>query len=148
MRLASSLCPSLLSALWGLVFIWRPATDVVIKICYTYFHIKLNSVCRLSNEYPFHPDIILSNSTFHHYYFFCVIQSQSSYDAEDYEGAQRLGRKALHMGIASLVIGLLIIMVFCIVHFTTVLICTKPDSYFWVHCKLKILSLFTSESIL
>ncbi|KAI7797789.1 putative transmembrane protein 233-like, partial [Triplophysa rosa] len=47
------------------------------------------------------------------------LMSQSSYDAEDYEGAQRLGRKALHMGIASLVIGLLIIMVFSIVHFTT-----------------------------
>ncbi|XDV48756.1 hypothetical protein PO909_018128 [Leuciscus waleckii] len=53
------------------------------------------------------------------------LMSQSSYDAEDYEGAQRLGRKALHMGMASLVIGLLIITVFCIVHFTTVLICTK-----------------------
>ncbi|XP_056585941.1 transmembrane protein 233 [Triplophysa dalaica] len=50
------------------------------------------------------------------------LMSQSSYDAEDYEGAQRLGRKALHMGITSLVIGLLIIMVFSIVHFTTVLI--------------------------
>ncbi|XP_016361175.1 transmembrane protein 233-like [Sinocyclocheilus anshuiensis] len=47
------------------------------------------------------------------------LMSQSSYDAEDYEGAQRLGRKALHMGIASLVIGLVIITVFCVVHFTT-----------------------------
>ncbi|XP_065104020.1 transmembrane protein 233 [Paramisgurnus dabryanus] len=47
------------------------------------------------------------------------LMSQSSYDTEDYEGAQRLGRKALHMGIASLLIGLLIIMVFIIVHFTT-----------------------------
>lgn len=61
--------------------------------------------------------------------FLSLIQSQSSYDAEDYEGAQRLGRKALHMGIASLVIGLLIITVFCIVHFTTVLICTKCFEY-------------------
>ncbi|TRY65584.1 hypothetical protein DNTS_015194 [Danionella cerebrum] len=47
------------------------------------------------------------------------LMSQSSYDAEDYEGAQRLGRKALHMGISSLIIGLLIITIFCIVHFTT-----------------------------
>ncbi|XP_016341001.1 transmembrane protein 233-like [Sinocyclocheilus anshuiensis] len=47
------------------------------------------------------------------------LMSQSSYDAEDYEGAQRLGRKALHMGIASLVIGLVIIMIFSVVHFTT-----------------------------
>ncbi|XP_056319279.1 transmembrane protein 233 [Danio aesculapii] len=46
------------------------------------------------------------------------LMSQSSYDAKDYEGARRLGRKAFHMGITSLVIGL-IIMVFCIVHFTT-----------------------------
>ncbi|XP_051951008.1 transmembrane protein 233 [Xyrauchen texanus] len=50
---------------------------------------------------------------------FFSLMSQSSYDADDYEGAQRLGRKALHMGIASLIIGLLIIMVYCIVHFTT-----------------------------
>uniref|UniRef100_A0A672TFH9 Transmembrane protein 233 n=1 Tax=Sinocyclocheilus grahami TaxID=75366 RepID=A0A672TFH9_SINGR len=47
------------------------------------------------------------------------LMSQSSYDAEDYEGAQRLGRKSLHMGIASLVIGLVIIMIFSVVHFTT-----------------------------
>ncbi|KAI5094621.1 transmembrane protein 233-like [Silurus meridionalis] len=45
--------------------------------------------------------------------------SQSSYDNEDYDGARRLGRKALHMGIASFIIGILIIMTFCIVHFTT-----------------------------
>ncbi|XP_072538735.1 transmembrane protein 233 [Salminus brasiliensis] len=47
------------------------------------------------------------------------MMSQSSYDNEDYDGSRRLGRKALHMGIASLIIGLLIIMVFCIVHFST-----------------------------
>uniref|UniRef100_A0A8B9H4M0 Transmembrane protein 233 n=1 Tax=Astyanax mexicanus TaxID=7994 RepID=A0A8B9H4M0_ASTMX len=47
------------------------------------------------------------------------VMSQSSYDNEDYDGSQRLGRKALHMGIASLIIGLLIITVFSIVHFTT-----------------------------
>ncbi|XP_076125879.1 transmembrane protein 233-like [Alosa pseudoharengus] len=47
------------------------------------------------------------------------VMSQSSYDDEDYDGAQRLGRKALHMGIASMIIGILIIMIFTIVHFTT-----------------------------
>ncbi|XP_066499629.1 transmembrane protein 233 [Hoplias malabaricus] len=47
------------------------------------------------------------------------MMSQSSYDNEDYDGSQRLGRKALHMGIASFIIGVLIITIFCIVHFTT-----------------------------
>uniref|UniRef100_A0A672MNT4 Uncharacterized protein n=1 Tax=Sinocyclocheilus grahami TaxID=75366 RepID=A0A672MNT4_SINGR len=45
-----------------------------------------------------------------------IKRDEISYDAEDYEGAQRLGRKALHMGIASLVIGLVIITVFCVVY--------------------------------
>ncbi|XP_063050799.1 transmembrane protein 233 [Engraulis encrasicolus] len=47
------------------------------------------------------------------------IMSQSSYDDEDYDGAQRLGKKALHMGIASFIIGILVIIAFTIVHFTT-----------------------------
>ncbi|MCJ8735447.1 hypothetical protein PDJAM_G00247370 [Pangasius djambal] len=47
------------------------------------------------------------------------MMSQSSYDNRDYDGAHRLGRKALHMGIASFIIGIFIIMTFCIVHFTT-----------------------------
>ncbi|KAL2092296.1 hypothetical protein ACEWY4_012094 [Coilia grayii] len=47
------------------------------------------------------------------------IMAQSSYDEEDYDGAQRLGRKALHMGIASMITGILIIIIFCIVHYTT-----------------------------
>ncbi|XP_062854769.1 transmembrane protein 233 [Trichomycterus rosablanca] len=47
------------------------------------------------------------------------MMSQSSYDNGDYDGAHRLGRKALHMGIASFIIGVLIILTFCIVHFTT-----------------------------
>ncbi|KAI1900728.1 hypothetical protein AGOR_G00052880 [Albula goreensis] len=50
------------------------------------------------------------------------VLSQSSYDEGDYEGSQRLGRKALHLGIASIIIGLLIIAIYCIVHFTTHLI--------------------------
>ncbi len=68
---------------------------------------------------------LLYEIVFSHGYDFSLIQSQSSYDSEDYEGAQRLGRKALHMGIASFVIGLVIITVFSVVHFTTVLICTN-----------------------
>ncbi|XP_028853119.1 transmembrane protein 233-like [Denticeps clupeoides] len=46
------------------------------------------------------------------------VMSQSSYDQKDYDGSRRLGRKALHMGIASLVIGVLVILTFCILHFT------------------------------
>ncbi|XP_012681677.1 transmembrane protein 233 [Clupea harengus] len=47
------------------------------------------------------------------------MMAQSSYDEEDYDGAQRLGRKAFHMGIASMVIGIVIIIISTIVHFTT-----------------------------
>ncbi|XP_036383363.1 transmembrane protein 233 [Megalops cyprinoides] len=47
------------------------------------------------------------------------VMSQSSYDEGDYEGSQRLGRKALHLGVASIIIGLVLIAIYCIVHFTT-----------------------------
>ncbi|XP_024275228.1 transmembrane protein 233 [Oncorhynchus tshawytscha] len=47
------------------------------------------------------------------------VLSQNSYDEEDYEGSARLGRKAFHMAIASMIIGLLIILILSIVHFTT-----------------------------
>ncbi|KAM3867681.1 transmembrane protein 233-like [Diretmus argenteus] len=47
------------------------------------------------------------------------VLAQNSYDVEDYEGSQRLGRKALHMGIASFIIGLIIIIIISAVHFTT-----------------------------
>lgn len=50
----------------------------------------------------------------------CLLKSQNSYDEEDYEGSERLGRKAFHMAIASMIIGLLIILILSIVHFTTV----------------------------
>ncbi|KAJ8414770.1 hypothetical protein AAFF_G00022930 [Aldrovandia affinis] len=50
------------------------------------------------------------------------VLAQSSYDQEDYEGSERLGRKALHLGIASIIIGLLFITIYCIVHFTTKLV--------------------------
>ncbi|XP_072289388.1 transmembrane protein 233 [Eucyclogobius newberryi] len=47
------------------------------------------------------------------------VLAQRSYDEEDFEGSRRLGRKALHLGIVSLGIGLAIITAFIIVHFTT-----------------------------
>lgn len=55
MRLASSLCPSLQSALWatywGLVFTWRPVTDAAIQICYKcIFTISIISVLLHLNE--------------------------------------------------------------------------------------------------
>ncbi|XP_033828420.1 transmembrane protein 233 [Periophthalmus magnuspinnatus] len=46
------------------------------------------------------------------------VMAQRSYDEQDFEGSQRLGRKALHLGIVSLVIGLAIITAYIIVHFT------------------------------
>ncbi|KAM4616464.1 transmembrane protein 233-like [Polymixia lowei] len=48
------------------------------------------------------------------------VLSQNSYAEEDYEGSKRLGRKALHMGIASVITGLAIITIYITVHFTTV----------------------------
>ncbi|XP_026877819.2 transmembrane protein 233 isoform X2 [Electrophorus electricus] len=48
-----------------------------------------------------------------------VFSLMKSYDNEDYDGSQRLGRVALYIAIASIIIGLLIITVFCVVHFTT-----------------------------
>ncbi|CAO2629372.1 Transmembrane protein 233, partial [Lemmus lemmus] len=46
-----------------------------------------------------------------------AIMSQNSYNDGDYEGARRLGRNAKWVAIASIVIGLVIIGVFCAVHF-------------------------------
>uniref|UniRef100_A0A673CHJ1 Transmembrane protein 233 n=1 Tax=Sphaeramia orbicularis TaxID=375764 RepID=A0A673CHJ1_9TELE len=50
---------------------------------------------------------------------FSVMVSHRSYDEEDYDGSQRLGRKALHLGVVSFVIGLVIITAYTVVHFTT-----------------------------
>ncbi|XP_068994661.1 transmembrane protein 233 [Embiotoca jacksoni] len=47
------------------------------------------------------------------------VLAQKSYYEQDYDGSQRLGRKALHLGIVSFVIGLVIITACIIVHFTT-----------------------------
>ncbi|XP_064164552.1 transmembrane protein 233-like [Anguilla rostrata] len=47
------------------------------------------------------------------------VMSRNSYFEGDYEGSHRLGQKALQVAIASIIIGLLIIVIFCSVHFTT-----------------------------
>ncbi|XP_012997732.1 transmembrane protein 233 isoform X2 [Cavia porcellus] len=46
------------------------------------------------------------------------IMSQNSYNEGDYEGARRLGRNAKWVGIASIIIGLIIIVISFVVHFT------------------------------
>ncbi|KAM3620833.1 uncharacterized protein V6R79_002652 [Siganus canaliculatus] len=48
------------------------------------------------------------------------IMSRSSYFQGDYDGSRRLGRNALYVAVASIIIGLLIIAITCIVHFTTI----------------------------
>ncbi|XP_010731792.1 transmembrane protein 233 [Larimichthys crocea] len=48
-----------------------------------------------------------------------TIMSRNSYYQGDYEGSRRLGRNALYVAIASIIIGLVIIATTCIVHFTT-----------------------------
>nr|XP_046240349.1 transmembrane protein 233 [Scatophagus argus] len=47
------------------------------------------------------------------------IMSRNSYYRGDYDGSRRLGRNALYVAVASIVIGLLIIAITCIVHLTT-----------------------------
>lgn len=47
-------------------------------------------------------------------------QSRNSYYQGDFDGSMRLGRNALYVAVASIIIGLLIIAITCIVHFTTV----------------------------
>uniref|UniRef100_A0A3Q0SK95 Transmembrane protein 233 n=1 Tax=Amphilophus citrinellus TaxID=61819 RepID=A0A3Q0SK95_AMPCI len=49
-----------------------------------------------------------------------VFSVLKSYTQEDYDGSRRLGRKALHLGIVSFVIGVVIITVYTIIHCTTV----------------------------
>ncbi|XP_035515159.1 transmembrane protein 233 isoform X1 [Morone saxatilis] len=46
------------------------------------------------------------------------VLAQRSYDEEDYDGSKRLGRKALHLGIVSFAIGLVIVTALTVVHFT------------------------------
>ncbi|XP_041837613.1 transmembrane protein 233 [Melanotaenia boesemani] len=47
------------------------------------------------------------------------VMSRSSYYQGDYDGSRRLGRNALYVAVASIIIGFLIITISCIVHFTT-----------------------------
>ncbi|KAM8755959.1 transmembrane protein 233 [Acanthopagrus schlegelii] len=47
------------------------------------------------------------------------IMSRNSYYQGDFDGSMRLGRNALYVAVASIIIGLLIIAITCIVHFTT-----------------------------
>ncbi|XP_037673300.1 transmembrane protein 233 [Choloepus didactylus] len=50
--------------------------------------------------------------------FVFSIMSLNSYNNGDVEGSMRLGRNAKWVAIASIIIGLLIISISCIVHFT------------------------------
>lgn len=43
----------------------------------------------------------------------------NSYNQGDIEGSKRLGRNALWVAVASIIIGLVIIGIYCVVHFTT-----------------------------
>ncbi|XP_030638308.1 transmembrane protein 233 [Chanos chanos] len=47
------------------------------------------------------------------------VMSRNSYERRDYEGSRRLGRMALQVAIASIIIGLLIIAILIIVHAST-----------------------------
>ncbi|KAG7241395.1 hypothetical protein INR49_025595 [Caranx melampygus] len=58
------------------------------------------------------------------------VLAQKSYDEQDYDGSMRLGRKALHMGIVSFLIGLVIVTVYIIVHFTMVQMHHIHDPHF------------------
>ncbi|XP_043924514.1 transmembrane protein 233 [Protopterus annectens] len=51
--------------------------------------------------------------------FVFSIMSLNSYNGGDIEGARRLGRNALWVAVASIIIGLLVIGIYCTVHFTT-----------------------------
>ncbi|XP_061543438.1 transmembrane protein 233-like [Phycodurus eques] len=48
------------------------------------------------------------------------IMSRNSYYNGDYDGSRRLGKNALYVAVASIIIGLLVITIICTVHFTTV----------------------------
>ncbi|CAJ1051536.1 transmembrane protein 233-like [Xyrichtys novacula] len=46
------------------------------------------------------------------------VMSRYSYYSGDYDGSKRLGRNAMYVAVASIIIGLLVIAISCIVHFT------------------------------
>ncbi|XP_010003174.1 PREDICTED: transmembrane protein 233 [Chaetura pelagica] len=51
--------------------------------------------------------------------FVFAVMALNSYNQGDIEGSKRLGRNALWVAVASIIIGLVIIGVYCVVHFTT-----------------------------
>uniref|UniRef100_A0A8C3D0B6 Transmembrane protein 233 n=6 Tax=Neognathae TaxID=8825 RepID=A0A8C3D0B6_CAIMO len=52
--------------------------------------------------------------------FVFAVMALNSYNQGDIEGSKRLGRNALWVAVASIIIGLVIIGIYCVVHFTTV----------------------------
>ncbi|OXB55953.1 hypothetical protein ASZ78_003897 [Callipepla squamata] len=52
--------------------------------------------------------------------FVFAVMALNSYNQGDVEGSRRLGRNALWVAVASIIIGLVIIGIYCVVHFTTV----------------------------
>ncbi|KFO70366.1 Transmembrane protein 233, partial [Cuculus canorus] len=51
--------------------------------------------------------------------FVFAVMASKSYSNGDIEGSKRLGRNALWVAIASIIIGLVMIGIYCVVHFTT-----------------------------
>ncbi|KAJ7423717.1 5'-AMP-activated protein kinase subunit beta-1 [Willisornis vidua] len=51
--------------------------------------------------------------------FVFAVMALNSYNQGDIEGSKRLGRNALRVAVASIIIGLVIIGIYCVVHFTT-----------------------------
>ncbi|XP_027325720.2 transmembrane protein 233 isoform X2 [Anas platyrhynchos] len=51
--------------------------------------------------------------------FVFAVMALNSYNQGDVEGSKRLGRNALWVAVASIIIGLVIIGIYCVVHFTT-----------------------------
>lgn len=49
-----------------------------------------------------------------------LLQALNSYNQGDIEGSKRLGRNALWVAVASIIIGLVVTGIYCVVHFTTV----------------------------
>ncbi|XP_025032372.1 transmembrane protein 233 [Python bivittatus] len=52
-------------------------------------------------------------------FFLFLLQALNSYTQGDIEGSKRLGHTALLVAIASILIGILMIAILCIVHYTT-----------------------------
>ncbi|KAJ6659098.1 hypothetical protein lerEdw1_019401 [Lerista edwardsae] len=51
--------------------------------------------------------------------FVFSVMALNSYTEGDYEGSKRLGQNALRVAIAAIIIGIVVIGIYCIVHFTT-----------------------------